>query len=92
LNELYPESVRAHVFNYATVPHGDQMDAHKSFKHGAKKGKSARGKIVAKKRQQGIVNACVDGPLAGKHPIRDRFNSEPTRAGDQIIEFVRRLR
>src|SRR2546430_5338529 len=90
--ELYPESVRAHLFNDLTVPHSDQVDAHERLKHRTEKRKSARRKIVTKKRQKGIVHARVDGPLAGKHPIRRRFDTEPIGARDQIIEFVRGLR
>src|SRR5439155_14473010 len=90
--ELYPESLRANLLNYLTVPHSDQVDPHERLKPGTEKRKSARRKIVTKKRQKGIVHARVDSPLAGKHPIRDSFDRESTRTRDQIIEFVRRLR
>src|SRR5437870_1751006 len=40
--ELYPESVRAHLFNDLTVPHSDQVDAHERLKHGTEKRKSVR--------------------------------------------------
>src|SRR5437016_9293743 len=90
--ELYFESVRAHLFNDLTVAHSDQVDAHERLKHGTEKRKSARRKIVTKKGQKRIVNACIDGPLAGKRPIRDSCDRESTGTRDQIIEFVRRLR
>ena len=48
LEELYPESVRAHLFNDLTVAHSDQVDAHERLKHGTEKRKSARRKIVTK--------------------------------------------
>src|SRR5205823_8286237 len=53
LEELYPESVRAHVFDYATVPHGDQMDAHKSFKRGGGEGKKRPRENCREKASEG---------------------------------------
>src|SRR5207302_4918161 len=44
--ELYSESVRAHLFNDLTVARSDQVDAHERLKHGTEKRKSARRKIV----------------------------------------------
>src|SRR2546429_2827575 len=87
--ELYSESVRAHLFNDLTVAHSDQVDAHERLKHGTEKRKSTRRKIVTKNVRRALCTlALIAHWLASIQSATIFLESPltpPTKSADLVV-------